>query len=72
MKLYETWNCNREPLTVGGATLALAIIAMIVTRKQGLVYVNGVGHSFAQTMASENHFDPGVGLLIRKGKGIAV
>jgi hypothetical protein len=36
-----------ELLTIGRATLALAVIAMVVAREEGLVDVNCVGHSFA-------------------------
>ena len=46
--------------------MSLAVIAVIVACKQRLVDVNGVGHSFAQTMAGENHFDFGIGFTDMK------
>ena len=57
-----------ELRTIGRATLALAVIAMVVTREKGLVDVNSVGHSFAQAMTSENHLDFDVDFLIRNSE----
>jgi hypothetical protein len=54
-----------ELLTISGATLSLAVIAMIVAGEEGLVNVNGVGYSFAQAMAGENHLDFAVDLMRR-------
>ncbi len=56
----------RELLTVGGATLALAVIAMVVTREQGLVDINAVCHSLTQTMTGENHLDANADWLARE------
>ena len=45
--------------------MALAVIAVVVAGKEGLVNINGVGYSFAQAMAGENHLDLDVDLVMR-------
>lgn len=42
-------------LTVGGATLALAVIAVIVGSDQRCVDVHGVRHGFAKAVSGERH-----------------
>lgn len=43
------------PLTVGRATLALAVIAVIVGSDQRCVNVHGVRDSFAKAVSGERH-----------------
>lgn len=50
---------GKKEITVGGATLTLAVIAVVVPDKSGLVDVNRVGDSFAETVAGERHDDDG-------------
>jgi hypothetical protein len=48
---------QRKGHTISRATLALAIIAMVVCGQGGLVNVNRVGDGFAETVAGQRHFD---------------
>ena len=48
---------HNEGLTVCRATLALAVIAVIIAGKNWLVYVNGICHCFAETMAGQSHLE---------------
>lgn len=45
------------PLTVGRATLALAVIAVIVGSDQRCVNVHGIRDGFAKAVSGERHFE---------------
>ena len=49
--------CKKYGRTVGRATLALTVIAVVVGRRKWLVDVDRVGHGLAETVSSDRHFD---------------
>jgi hypothetical protein len=44
-------------LTIGRTRLSLTVVAVVVTREQGLVNVDRVGDGLAETVTLENHGD---------------
>lgn len=63
-RIYWRGKSTGRVRTVCGATLALAVIAVVVSRQERLVDVNGICHGFAQAMASDSHFGVGDELLM--------
>ena len=49
--------CKKYGRTVGRATLALAVIAVVIGSRKWLVDVDRVGHGPAETVSSDRHFD---------------
>ena len=49
--------CKKYGRTVGRATLALAVIAVVISCGNRLVDVGLVGDGLAETVSSDRHFD---------------
>ena len=49
--------CKKYGRTVGRATLALAVIAVVIGRSSRLVDVGLVGEGLAETVSGNGHFD---------------
>jgi hypothetical protein len=57
IKLTSLKKERKNPRTIGGASLTLAVIAMIIAHKGGFLNINCVGDCLAETMTGEWHDD---------------